>query len=130
MAHLDLSVTTLHGVGDAMAEHLARLGLRSLRDLIWYFPRQYEDRSDITPISEVQADTPVTISAGIQHIRARRAFRRRHMSIVEALLNDDSGSIKAVWFNQPYLSEQLKNQVQFFFPSKLERHQPHQMLLS
>lgn len=98
-----------------MAEHLARLGLRSLRDLIWYFPRQYEDRSDITPISEVQADTPVTISAGIQHIRARRAFRRRHMSIVEALLSDDSGSIKAVWFNQPYLSEQLKNGDQLLF---------------
>jgi len=109
MAQPHLSVTTLYGVGDAMGERLARLGISSLHDLIWYFPRQYEDRSDITPIAEVSADSSVTISGGIAQIRARRTFGRRKMHIVEALIRDDSGDIKAVWFNQPYLSEQLKN---------------------
>ncbi len=115
MAHLHDSVRTLYGVGTALEERLERLGIRTLHDLIWYFPRQYEDRSDIITIAEVKPDAKVTISARVAQIRSRRAFRRRRMHIVEALLSDDSGSIAAVWFNQPYIAKQLRVGDQLLF---------------
>ncbi len=103
-----LSVDVLHGVGPKLKERLRVLGLKTLHDLLWYMPRVQKDRTAITAIVDVATGTPVTVRATVDKIAVRRAWKRRRMAIVDALVSDDTGSLAVVWFNQPYLVETLK----------------------
>lgn len=84
-----------------------RLGLRSVRDLLWHFPFRYEDFSRIYKIADLEPGQQATIQGVIDNVESRRSWRRR-MSVVEAIIKDDSGEIRAVWFNQPYLIHSLR----------------------
>ncbi|MBI3588833.1 MAG: ATP-dependent DNA helicase RecG [Candidatus Liptonbacteria bacterium] len=86
---------------------LEKLGLRTVQDLIWHFPSRYEDFSQIYNIGDLEPGQHATICGLIKDVELRRSFRRR-MAIVEAVIEDETGSIKAVWFNQPYLKNTLK----------------------
>lgn len=106
MLQLENTVTALPGVGSAIQKRLQRLNIRCIRDLLHHFPSRYEDFSRLLPIRELKTGERVTIHGKIQLVNSRRAFRRR-LTITEALISDGSGSVKAVWFNQPYLAKQL-----------------------
>lgn len=106
MLNAQAKVSELKGVGPAAAKRLAALGIQTLGNLVHHLPRTYEDRSEITDISAMAADHRCTIRGTIEKIATRRAHRRR-MTITEALVTDPSGSIKVVWFNKPYLEDQL-----------------------
>jgi len=88
-------------------KRLEKLGLRTIRDLIFYFPFRYDDFSQIIPIDQVKPGQVVTIQGKILEIKNTRTFRRR-MVITEAAIEDETGVIKAIWFNQPYLLRNLK----------------------
>src|SRR3990167_2968652 len=98
-----LSVDVLHGVGPKLKERLSVLGVKTLRDVLWYMPRVQKDRTAITDIIDVATGTPVTVRAIVDKIAVRRAWKRRRMAIVDALVSDDTGSLRVVWFNKPYL---------------------------
>ncbi len=85
---------------------LKRLGLKTVKDLLWHFPTRYEDWSEISPISELKPGDEKTIQGEVISINLVRTPRRR-MFVVEALISDSSGSIAAVWFNQPYIKRSL-----------------------
>lgn len=87
--------------------NFAKLKIFTVKDLLWHFPVRYEDFSQIFPIAELEPGQHGTIQGVIQTIKIRRSFHRR-MVIVEALITDDSGAIKATWFNQPYLLNILR----------------------
>ncbi len=106
MLQLEDAVTALPGVGTAIQKRLQRLGVNCIRDLLYHFPSRYEDFSRLLPIRELKTGERVTIHGKVQLVNSRRAFRRR-LNITEALISDGSGSVKAVWFNQPYLAKQL-----------------------
>lgn len=106
MLNAHAKVSELKGVGPAAEKRLNALGIRTLGNLVHHLPRTYEDRSQVTDIAEMAADHRCTIRATIEKIGTRRAHRRR-MTITEALVTDVSGSIKVIWFNKPYLDEQL-----------------------
>ncbi len=97
-------VKFLKGVGNAQANKLAKLGIVSVEDLINHYPRRYDDFSQITPISELKPGQ-VTVKGEITRSAMRRS--RRGTSITEALIEDGSSAVKAVWFNQPYLAKSL-----------------------
>lgn len=103
---LDTSLNRLHGIGPKFLIKLKKLGMETVRDLLWHFPSRYEDFSKIYKIADLIPHQEATIQATIDEIGIRRSWRRRFF-IVEALLSDDSGSIRAVWFNQPYLKNIL-----------------------
>lgn len=104
---LDTPLGELHGVGPRFVSKLNKLGISTVRDLLWHFPSRYEDWSKVAKISGLKAGDTFTIRAKVVEIGVKKAWRRR-MFIVEALLDDDSGSIQATWFNQPYIKNVLK----------------------
>jgi ATP-dependent DNA helicase RecG len=99
-------LSQLHHVGVKYANRLERLGLLSVRDLLWHFPTRYEDFSHFSPISDLAAGEQATIQGVVETIDARRSFRRR-MIVVQGFIRDETGLVKAVWFNQPYLKNTL-----------------------
>lgn len=107
MLTLNTPVESLRGVGPKIRAALKRLNLRTAGDLLLNEPFRYEDFSTILPIARLQAGTVATIAGKIELIGSRRSFRRR-MVITEAALRDDTGYLKLVWFNQPYLGKILK----------------------
>ena len=103
---LTTNVQYLKGVGPQRASLLNRLGIQTIEDLLYYLPRDYIDRSKIKRIAEVQVGSDETIQGIVEYITERRAKHRR-LSIVDASIADESGEIKAIWFNQPYLKKSI-----------------------
>lgn len=112
----EVKLTSLRGVGPSLAETFASIGLQTVHDLLHYYPRAYNDYSAITPIKSAKPGT-VTIKAVIKQARGR--YVRRGMHITEAVASDDTGSVRIVWFNQPYRADALKNDQQYFITGKL-----------
>ncbi|MBI3956562.1 MAG: ATP-dependent DNA helicase RecG [Candidatus Kerfeldbacteria bacterium] len=104
---IEAPITTLHGVGTVLAKKLERLGIRTVADLLWHIPFRYEDFRTLSRIVDVKVGQTVTVAGTVEFIASRRSFRRR-MSLTEALVRDDSGTIKVVWFNQPYLTKNIR----------------------
>ena len=71
------------GVGDKTTKHLSRLGITTIRDLVYFFPRRWEDFSKKTPIDKIRANTTVTVFGKILDIHQRSAFRKRRMKITQ-----------------------------------------------
>jgi len=104
---LDAALSDLTGVGPALKKKLERLGLATIRDLLFYYPSRYDDFSLIIKIDQLQIGVPATIQGRLEMIATRRA-RGRKLNITEAIISDNSDSIRVTWFNQPFLSKNLK----------------------
>ncbi len=105
------------GVGPAVGAKFAQLGLKTVQDLLFYFPRRYDDYSQIQTIKALHPGT-VTIRAQIKEIKGR--YVRRGMHITEAVASDDTGSVRLVWFNQPYRATQTKRGTDYFITGLFE----------
>jgi len=103
---LEHGVETLAGVGPALAKKLARLGLRTVRDLVEHRPHRYEQPVPERRIADVLADEEVAISGEVRTVNVRRP--RRRLALVEARVSDGTGEVKATWFNQAWLAEKLR----------------------
>src|SRR3989344_3719402 len=106
MTDLSLPVEKLKNVGTRNAPRLHRLGVKTLKDILWHFPTRYEDYSETVPISDITPDQKVNIQGEIVKITTKKLFPRR-MFITDAIVKDLSGAIRAVWFNQPFIENQL-----------------------
>ncbi|MBI2644893.1 DEAD/DEAH box helicase [Candidatus Uhrbacteria bacterium] len=106
MIQLDTPVRALCGIGTKCEKQLILLGIRTWWDLIFYFPYRFDDFSAIIPISALQPGMSATIQGKITLIANRRSPRQRKM-LTEALISDASGTVKVVWFNQPFLTKNL-----------------------
>jgi len=107
MLTLNTKIDSLNKVGPAYLKKLNKLNIKTIQDLFFHFPYRYEDFSKKALINELKEGEKATIQGKIIEIENTRLFHRR-MVLTEALIKDKSGSIKAVWFNQPYLTESLK----------------------
>ncbi len=105
--NLDTKAQYIRGVGPTIAKKLAKIGIYTARDLLLYLPYKYNDLSKVIPISSLRPLDAAIIKAKIISIHVTRSFRRR-IHITTILLTDDSGSIEAIFFNQPYLERILK----------------------
>lgn len=114
---LSSPVTELKGVGDALAKRFAVRGIHTLGDLIDYFPRRYDDFSDVTPVAQLRPGA-VSIAATIKQAKGR--YVRRGMHITEAVASDETGSVRLIWFNQPYREAALKHDQQYFISGQYE----------
>ncbi len=103
---LDSPVTVLRGVGKRQAQRLAKLGVHTIRDMLYFFPRRYDDYSCLKPINRLQYGEEVTIVARVWDAGVRRT--RGGGELFKAILSDGSGSIEATWFNQSYLADRIR----------------------
>ncbi len=93
-------------IGPVFQKRLQKLGITNVHDLLFYFPREYEDFSHIQPIEGVKEGENICVAGKILEIEEQRTFRKR-LSITKAIIQDKTGAIKVVWFNQPYLVQNL-----------------------
>jgi len=98
----------LKGVGPAMAQKLNKLNIKTVYDLINHFPFRHEDFSAVGKISQVQPEQTITLIGQITKIKniyTRSSYQR---TIQRAELEDETGAIDIIWFNQAYLEKSLK----------------------
>ncbi len=118
---LSTPISKLGRVGAKTAVLFNKLGIHTCKDLLFYFPFRFDDFSHVIPISEATAGTEVTIRARIQLVNNRRSARTRKI-VTEAIVADDSGSIRVVWFNQPYLMKNLAVGDEVYLSGKTSDH--------
>jgi len=104
------------GVGPQRAERLAKLGLHTARDMLLHVPRRYEDRTRLATIRELVPGEEATIRATV--LRVRTGKPRRGPVIVRAILEDDTDCCDAVWFNQKYLADILREGAEIVITGK------------
>ena len=103
---LEAPLETLHGVGPTLAKRLAKLGLRSVGDLLEHRPRRYEAAAPERRIADLFGDEEVLIRGDVVRTSLRRG--RGRLQILTAQVRDESGQITATWFNQPWLKDKLQ----------------------
>ncbi len=107
---IDTSVDVIPGVGKSRADDLKKLHLETLRDVLYYFPRRYDDYSQLKTINRIKFGETLTVIGVIQNVSERElkaGSQRGVKSITEAVIVDGTGSLRLTWFNQPYLQKQL-----------------------
>ena len=115
---LKTPVEDLYLVGPARAKLLKNLGITTLEDLLFYFPRSHQDLSKFTPVNELKLGEPGNIKARVLEIKSFRTKVRR-FSLTQALVEDDTGAILCVWFNQPFLAKIIKPGEEFIFSGRV-----------
>ena len=103
---LSLPVTALKGISEATAGRFKKLGITNFRDLLYHFPARHVDYSQTTKISSLSPGPDQTVVANVWEIRLTAPGGRKS---TEAVLGDDTGNIRVLWFNNPYLAKQIHN---------------------
>lgn len=119
--HLKDEVKYVKGVGPNRAELLKKLEIRTLGDLITYYPREYEDRSKPKKIAECVDGEEVLIEAVAMH-HLSEARIRKNMTIYKLVVRDDSGVCQITWFNQSYLKNKFEIGKTYRFFGKVSNH--------
>ncbi len=107
MIKLSTELKQIKGINSRLLLRINRMGIRTVRDLLWHFPFRYEDFSAVVKICDLAINQTATIQGVVRKIDVRRTWQKR-MIIVEAFIDDETGGIKAVWFNQPYIARVLQ----------------------
>jgi len=114
---LDSLITSIPGIKAALASKFDKLGVKTIRELLYFFPRRHIDYSRRKLISELEVGAEQTIVATIWEAAQRGTGYRRRTT--EAVVGDESGNIRVVWFNQPYLAKKLTTNSQIVLSGRV-----------
>ncbi len=114
---LNSPISDVKGVGDELTKKFKTLGISTVSDLIYYYPRRYDDYSHVLPTNQLKPGI-VTIKAHIKQARGR--YVRRGLHITEAVASDESGSVRLIWFNQPYRAQALKSDEEYYISGEYQ----------
>jgi ATP-dependent DNA helicase RecG len=120
-AALDAKLTVLQGVGPKNAESLAKLGMQTLGDMLYNYPRRYEDYSLLKPIQALMFNDVVTVLGSIQSV-ANRPIRGGKQNIIELIISDGTGSLRISFFNQPWLLNRFKKDDMISVSGKIDQY--------
>lgn len=120
MLKFDTPIQFVKGVGPKMSQRLKKIGIENIQDLLFYFPRSWDDLSVVTPVNQIKIGNNYNIYAKIVEIGNHRTPKKR-MNITTVLAKDKSGGeIKILWFNQPFLTRNFKTCEWWIFSGKIE----------
>jgi len=111
-------IEVLKGVGPKRAEVLGRAGIKTVRDFFYNLPRDYESFANPVTIRDMKPGK-VVLKAKITALKTRQA-RRRRLTITEGIVRDDTGFVKAIWFNQAYRVKQFELEKEYYFSGTFE----------
>ena len=100
------SIQYVKGIGPKKAEKLNKLGIYTIKDLLYYFPRQFEDRSVIKKIAQLEDEEKVTVKALITNIESYTP--KKGMTITRIDVKDDTGFAKLTFFNREYIKNTFR----------------------
>ena len=106
-AALDAKLTVLQGIGPKHADTLSKLGLQTLGDMLYYYPRRYDDYSSLKPIKDLFYGEQVTVIGTIQSVHSR-PIRGGKATIIETIISDGTAGLRLSFFNQPWLANRFK----------------------
>ena len=118
MTDLNQTIKSLPKIGDKIEKKLEKIGIKTINDLIFYFPYRYEKYEICENLNKIKINTPINIKVKIDLIRNKRSLRKR-MTITEAIVSDEHGSLEVIWFNQPFIIKNLKNGDQISLAGKI-----------
>jgi len=113
---LDSPVTTAKGIAASLASKLDKLGVHTIRDLLYFFPRRHLDYSQRKSIAELEVDEEQTILATIWEARIARLGPQQG---TEVIVGDETGNMRAVWFNQPFLAKNFRTNAQLVLSGRV-----------
>ncbi|BAJ63555.1 ATP-dependent DNA helicase RecG [Anaerolinea thermophila] len=116
--------TPLHrvsGVGKKTAEALEKLGINTLQDLLYFFPRRYDDYSRLKPINKLKYGDEVTVLGVVQAI-ASRQVRDGKLQLIEAIITDGTGTLRLSWFNKLWYVNRFPKGTQVAVSGKLDMY--------
>jgi len=125
---LETPLYDILGARAPLLKRFEKIGLKTVRDLLWHFPSRYEDFSKVSNISELTPGELATVRAAVEDIKLRRT--RRGLTIVEAILGDETDTIRATWFNQPYIAQTLHAGRIANFSGKVSLSEEHELYLN
>ncbi|MFA7365356.1 MAG: ATP-dependent DNA helicase RecG [Patescibacteria group bacterium] len=105
---MEKTIKNLPTVGEKTEKKLEKIGIKTIKDLIFHFPYRYDKYNSCDNLNKIQINTPINIKVRVDLIRNKRSLRKK-MTITEAIVSDDHGSLEVVWFNQPFIIKNLKN---------------------
>jgi ATP-dependent DNA helicase RecG len=117
---LSSSIQYVKSVGTARAKLLGRLGIRTIEDALYYFPRDYEDRTDIRKIIDLEDDKEQCFKGQVIS-KLINKYIRKGMSIQKVSVKDESWTATIVWFNHDYLKNSFQPGQQYIFYGKVKR---------
>ena len=117
---LSTELASIPGLGSKFTARLQKLNIKTVGNLLWHFPFRYEDYSSIVPIGELSLDQSATVQGKIHQLNIRRTWKKNFL-VIEAIIVDETGGIKAVWFNQPYIIHSLKEGKFYNFAGKVTK---------
>jgi ATP-dependent DNA helicase RecG len=120
-AALSAPTTVLPGVGPRHAQTLTRLGLHTLGDMLYNFPRRYDDYTQLKPINRLNYGEDVTI-IGIAQSVTNRTLRSGRLQVVEAVVTDGSGALRINWWNQPWVGKRLQQGTPIVLSGKVDQY--------
>ena len=129
MTDLNTDVRFLKGIGEKKAQALNKLGVFSLRDLVSFFPRRYEDRSECKPIALTQDGESVCVLAMVADT-PRLTRVRRGLELVKLRAVDDSGVLDITYFNMPYAKDNLQRGESYIFYGRVEANGPRRSMVN
>ena len=120
-ANITSPTTSVRGIGNKQAQLLEKLGLFTVEDMVYFFPRRYDDYSEFKFIKDLKYGEEVTIVAWIKSINAFTT-QNKARKIIQVLVSDDTGSIQLIWFNQAYQLRYLREKMFLSISGKVDQN--------
>jgi ATP-dependent DNA helicase RecG len=120
---LDDPTTVLKAVNRPTGEKLAKLGVMTVRDLLWLFPNRHQDYSALRPIAEAVVGEEQTIVGMLWEANEKRMGRGGRLRATEAVVGDATGNMRVMWFNQPWVAQNLKRSMASLVAAGAEKPQ-------
>ncbi len=116
VVNVDSPVTVIKGIKESLAAKLGKLGVRTIRDLLYFFPRRHLDYSQRKCIAELEAGKEQTVLATVWEARV---VKLGGQGATEITIGDETGNVRAIWFNQPYLAKRFATNAQIVISGRV-----------